>query len=68
MNEDLNYFVAARNTRVSAALDALALVNLINSVGRSWPATVHLWNLLPSGVFSGGALFNSAMNFCLLRV
>ena len=73
MNEYLNCFVAARNTRASAALDELTLVIQrcrTDQFSRSYlPATIYLWNLLPTGVFSGDTLssFTSAMNLCLLR-
>ena len=65
MNEHLNRFVAARNTRALAALGELALVfPLCRADQSSWsflPAAVHLWSLIQSGVFSGGTLssFNS---------
>ena len=60
MNEYLNHFVADSNTRALAALGELVLVNprcRIDSFSRSFlPAAAHLWNSLPSGVFSGGTL------------
>ena len=73
MNEYLNYFVAARNTRASAALGELVLVIRrfrIDQFSRSFmAAAVRLWSLLPSRVFCGGTLspFKSAMNLRLLR-
>ena len=69
----LHHFVATHNTRASTALGELALVIpccRTDQFSRSFlPATVLLWNLLPSGVFSKGILssFKSAMNLCLLR-
>ena len=63
MNEYLNHFVAAQNTRVSVALGELALLILrcrIYQFGRSFlPAAVDLWNLLPSCVFSYDTLSSS---------
>ena len=60
VNEYLNYFIAARNTRASADLGDLALVIprcRTDQFSRPFlPATVLLWNLLPSGVFIGGTL------------
>ena len=73
MHEYLHHFVAARNTRASAALRELALTILryaSDLVSRSFLAVaVRLWNLMPSGVFGGGTLssFKSAMNLCLQR-
>ena len=70
INVHLNYFVAARNTRASAALDELALVNprcRTDKFSQSFlPAAGRLWDLLPSGVFSSDILssFKSAMNMC----
>ena len=70
-HEYLHYFVAARNTKASAALDEIALLIprcRTDQFSQSFlPAAVRLWNLLPSGVFSGGTLsyFKSAMNLCL---
>ena len=72
MNEYLNDFIAARNTRTSAALCELLLVIPLCRTGqfsRSFlPAAVPLWNLLQSGVFSADTLscFRSAMYLCLL--
>ena len=72
MNEYLNHFVAARNTRASAALNELALVIPLcrtDQFNRSFlPAAVRLRNLLLSGVFSNGTLssFKSAVNLHLL--
>ena len=72
MNEYLNYFVAARITRASAAISELALVIprfRTDQFYRSFlTAAVPLWNLLSSGVFSGSTLssFKSAVNLCLL--
>ena len=58
MYEHLNYFATTRNTRASTALGELASVIprcRIDQFTRLFlPAAVHLWNLLPSGVFSGG--------------
>ena len=58
--EYMNHFVAARNTRASAALGELALVipcSKTDTFNRSFlPAAVRLWNLLPSGVFSDDTL------------
>ena len=74
MNENLHHFVAARNTRASATLRELALVIIhcrTDLLSQSFlPAAAHLWKLLPSGVFSGGALssFKSTMNMCIARV
>ena len=73
MNEKLNNFVAPRTTDDSTALGELTLVIprcRTNRFSRSFlPATVRLWNLLLSCVFSGDTLssFKSAMNLCLLR-
>ena len=54
MNEYLHYFVAARNTRASAAQGEIALVGPRCSIGQSFlSAAVRLWNLLPSRVISG---------------
>ena len=72
INEYLNNFVAARNTRASAALGELDLMIPrcgTDQFSRSFlSAVVHLWNLLPSNVFCDGTLssFKSAMNLCLL--
>ena len=70
----INHFVAARNTRASAALGELALVipccRTADQFSRLFlPASVGLWNLLPLSVFSGGTLssFKSAINLYLLR-
>ena len=78
MNEPLNRFVAACNTRASTALGELALVfyqflaaELIKSVGHFCLLFfVCGWNLLPLGVLGSDTLscFKSAMNLCLLRV
>ena len=73
INEYLNHFVAARNVRASAALGELALMIpscRTDEFSRSFlSAVVCLWNLLSSGVFSGGSLssFKSDMDLCLLR-
>ena len=73
MNEYLNRFVIARNTRALAALGVLALViprYKADQFSRSFlPAVVRLSNFLPSGVFTGGSLSSvkSAMNVSLLR-
>ena len=73
INQYLKHFVAARNTRASAALGELALVISrcrTDQLSRSFlPDYVCLWNLLPSGVFSGGPLSSSkgAVNLCPLR-
>ena len=73
MNEYLQHLLAARNTRTSAALGDLALVSSrcrIDQFSRLLlPTAVSLWNLLPSGVFTGGtrSFFKCAMNLCLLR-
>ena len=60
MNEYLNYFVAARISKASAAQGELALViplYRIDKLSRSFPpAAVCLWNLLQSDVFSGNTL------------
>ena len=60
MNEYLHHFVAARNTKASAALCELALVIprcITDQVSHLFlPAAVHLWTLLPPGVFSGCTL------------
>ena len=57
MNEHLNNFVAARNTRALDAIGELVLVIprcRTDQFSRSLlPAVLRLWNLLPSGVFSG---------------
>ena len=72
MNEYLNRFVAARNITTSATLGELALVIpwcKTDQFSQSFlPAAVRLWNILPSGVFSGDTLhsFKSAVNVCLL--
>ena len=61
MNECLKLFVAARNTKTSAALGELALVIsrcITDQFSRFLPAAERLWNLLLSGLFSGGP-FNS---------
>ena len=54
MNEYLHHFVAARNTRASAALDELACAILrcrTDQFGQSFlPVAVNLWNLLPSSM------------------
>ena len=73
MNKYLKHFIAARNTRALAALGELALVNprcRTDQLSRSFvPAASRLWNLLPSGVPSGGTMpsFKSAVNLYLLR-
>ena len=76
MNEYLNHFVAACNTRASAALCEVILVipklphNRTDYFSRLFlPAAVRLGNLLPPAVFHGGTLssFNSTMNLCLMR-
>ena len=60
INEYLKHYVAACNTRASAALGELALVIprcRTNQFSRSFlPAAVRLWNVLPSGLFSDGTL------------
>ena len=72
INVYLNYLVTARTTKTSAALSVYIFViprcRLVNLV-RHFCAAVGVWNLLPSGVFSGGTLtcFKSAMNLCLLK-
>ena len=71
MNEYLNHFVAARSTRVLAALGKLAYMNprcRTDAFSRArLPAAVRLWNLLPSGVFGGDTLssIKSTMSWCL---
>ena len=73
MSEYLNHFIAARNTRASAALGELAFVIpgcRTDQFSRSLlPAAVRLRNLLLLSVVSGGTLcsLNSAMNICLLK-
>ena len=73
MHEYLPNFVAARNTRASAALAQLSFVSSRCRTDQfSWsclPAAVRLWNLLPTGVFSSDTLsyFKSAINLCLQR-
>ena len=63
MNEYVNNFVAARNTRASAALGKLALVNSTyktDQFSRSFLLTaVRLWNLLRPGVFSDSTLLRA---------
>ena len=49
----LNHFFAKRNTRASAALDELTVMNAVSFLPA---AAVCPWNLLPSGVFSGDTL------------
>ena len=54
MSKYLNNFVSARNTKASAALGEL---DMINQFSRSFlPAALCMWNLLPSSVFSGDSL------------
>ena len=73
MNERLNHFVAAHNPRASAALGKLALLIppcRTDQFSRLFlPVAVHLWYLLPPGLYSGDTLssFKSAMILCLLR-
>ena len=73
MNEYLKHLVADRNTRTSSALCEGALVDprcRADQFSQSClPAAVRLWNMLLSGVFSGGTLgsFKSAVTLCLLR-
>ena len=73
MNEYRKHLVAARNTRGSAALGELVFViphsrtdQFSCSILR---AAVRQWNVLPSGVFSGGTLgsLKSAVNSYFLR-
>ena len=72
LNGYLNHFVAARNARASAALSELALVIPCCRTEQfsrlCLTAAVRLWNLLPSGVFSGDIFssFKSVSNLCLL--
>ena len=73
MNDYLNHFATVCNTRVSTALGELALV-IPRSITDQFsllflPETLRLWNLLSSGMLSGGTLglFKSAMNLYLLR-
>ena len=58
MNKHPKHFVAARNTKASAALDELTLGIprcRTDQFSRSFmPAAERLWHVLPSGVFSGG--------------
>ena len=71
--EHPNNSVAAFNTRASAALCEMALAIprcRPDQSSRSFlPALRRLWNLLPSGVISGGILrsFKSGKNLCPLR-
>ena len=62
LHEYLHHFVAACNTRASAALCELGLVIprcRTNQFSRSFlPVALRLWNLLSSDVYSGGT-FNS---------
>ena len=73
LHEYLRHFVAALNTRASAALCELDLLIprcRTDQFYRSFlPVAVRLWNLLPSDVFSGSILtyFKSAMNLFLQR-
>ena len=73
MHDYLHHFVAALNTRVLAALSELALaIPRCRTDQFSWsflPTAFHLWNLLSSGVLSGGTLssFKNIINLCLLR-
>ena len=73
LHEYMHNFVAARNTRASAALGELALVITrcnTEQLSRSFlPVAVRLWNLLHLDMFSGGTFssFKSTMNFCLVR-
>ena len=68
MDEYLNHFLAARNTRASVGLGELDLVNpryRTDQVSRTFlSVAVRLWNLLSSDAFNGGTLrsFKSAMN------
>ena len=74
LNEYLNQFVTASNTRALAALGELALMIphcRTDQFSLSFLSTaVLMWDLLPSGVFSADTLISikSAMNLCLLRV
>ena len=74
LHEYLYHFVAASSTGASTAVGELALVNprcITDQCSRSLlPAAVCLWNLLLSGVFSGGTLssFKSATNVCHQRL
>ena len=71
MREYLHHFVAVRNTRAAAALSYLALLIPRCRTDKFsllfLHAVVGLWNLLPSGLFSGGTLssIKSAMNLSL---
>ena len=73
MNGYLHYFVVDRNIRASAALSelALAIPRCRNDPfsGSFLSASVRLWNLLLSGVFSCCTFssFKSTMNLYLLR-
>ena len=66
MNGYLNHFVAPRNNRVSVALGELTFMIPRCRSDQSCRSILHaanrLWNLLPSGVFSGDTLssFKSA--------
>ena len=63
MNQYLNHFAAARNTRASTALGELALVIprcRTDQFSRSFlPAPVRLWSMLPSRLLSGDTLSSS---------
>ena len=73
MHECLQHSVVVRNTRASAFVGESALMIArcrTDEFSRSLlPDAVHLQNLLPLGVLSGGTLysFKSAMNLCLQR-
>ena len=74
MNKYLKHFIAVRNTRASTAQQMVLVFpncRITDQFSRSFlPAAVRLWNMLPSGVFSGGNLSSSeiTINLCLLRV
>ena len=57
MHECIHHVLAARNIRVIAALGELALMSTCSRTDNFsqlfLPVAVRLWNLLPSGVFSG---------------
>ena len=73
MNKYLKHLFVDRNTIASATLGKLALVIprfRTDQFSRSFlPAANRLWNVLPSGVFSGDTLssFKIAVNLCILR-
>ena len=74
MIQYLHPFLAARNTRASTPLGKVTLViphcRTDQFIWSFLPAAVRLWNLLPSGMLSGGTLssFKSVMNLCLLSL